>query len=284
MEKDDIPPLPEEESLDPATLNELKKIHYQARMDLLKLEYQHELEKARAELNDDLLQDQTSSAAFMDNEYKMAQAIHNAYLDVARAEAGKATERAEFIQKAAAAISTVYVAVIGLSFGTGQYVKPLPVQGVITTIFLGLAIFLSTAYVAYITKPNPEPGVHEARNFKELQLERLNVFIRWARSPVLRRIYLLQASVISLGIGIIFLPAAFLALDGRYIVIWIISGLALVFLLPFAITGIQRLISSISKGQKKTSARSGSGNGTTLQELIERLEELEVLTKKIDIH
>lgn len=51
---------------------------------------------------------------------------------------------------------------------------------------------------------------------------------------MLRRRYLLQASVVSLGFGILFLPAPYLDTTGHGTVVWILVGLAvaLTFLLP----------------------------------------------------
>lgn len=84
---------------------------------------------------------------------------------------------------------------------------PLPDAGIAPTFFLGLAFFLAAAYVAFLTKPERVKGEPSEGTLRGDQYRRRNGFILWTRSAVLRRCYLLQASVVSLGFGILFLPA-----------------------------------------------------------------------------
>lgn len=229
-------PAPPKEVTDGPTRLELEKIYYQAQVDVYKLNLQASIEEAKTEQADQLQKEQASENAFQENEYTLAQNFYSAYLEVAKAEAGKSTLRAEFVQKAAAAISAAYVAVIGLSFGLGDSAPALPFQGLITTVFLGISIFLSTAYAAYITRPTAETKVQTGKNFIELQQQRLNTFILWSRSPGLRRVYLLQSAIISLGIGIMFLPAAYLPANNFIAAVLLFLGLLAVFLLPLLIS------------------------------------------------
>jgi len=151
--------------------------------------------------------------------------------------------KAEFVQKVAAAIGTAYVAILGLSFSVAKDspARPLPAAGIAPTFFLGLAFFMAAAYVAFITKPKDVKGEPPQGVLRADQHRRRNDFILWTRSAVLRRSYLLRVSVISLGFGILFLPAPYLDLAGNAALVWILMavGAILVFLLPWLISWLQ---------------------------------------------
>jgi len=239
-------PKPPLDGLDEKDTIELRKIYYQAQIDLVKLKYQALLEKDKAIQADEILQEQTVEKANSDHNRLLELAVYNAYLDVTKSNANRSIERAEFVQKAAVAVGTAYVAVIGLSFGAGNQNTILPLQGIVTTIFLGLSIFLASAYVAFIAKPKAEPGVVKGSTMPEYNREQLNVFIRWARSPALRRLYLLQAAVISLGIGIMFLPLAYLPENNLFAVALLILGLLITFTTPLIVYAVQWLMDLIN--------------------------------------
>ena len=251
---------------------ELQKLYYQTQLELFKLKYQARLERAKADEADLCQKENDSKKAFRENEYALAQAVQQAYLDAAKGELDRTAQRAEFVQKAAAAISTAYVAVVGLTYGLGQGLTALPFQGVLPTLFLGLAIVLATAYAAYITRPKPVRGVMNGRTHYELQQERLNVFIRWARSPSLRRVYLLQASVISLGIGILFLPAAYLPHYNLLAGLVILFGALVVFTLPVLIAALQILYNNFMKDQEKAKQTRQRSAGAWLYDLIQQFD------------
>lgn len=122
---------------------------------------------------------------------------------------------AEAVRNAAAAIGTIYAAVLGLIFSTDQ---PLPARGLIPAVFLGLAIVGSSAYLAYIRPwkalerlnfpPQvPAETIEELREAQELRTES---FRRQTRKAINRRSYWLRVSVLALGFGVVFLPSAFI--------------------------------------------------------------------------
>jgi len=93
----------------------------------------------------------------------------------------------------------------------------------------------------FITKPKDVKGEPPQGVLRADQHRRRNDFILWTRSAVLRRSYLLRVSVISLGFGILFLPAPYLDLAGNAALVWILMavGAILVFLLPWLISWLQ---------------------------------------------
>lgn len=108
---------------------------------------------------------------------------------------------ADTVQKASAAIAALYTGVLGVAFSVTA--NPLPARGVLAPIFLGLAVVLSTAYVAYLGPQSgwtlgprpvlgPEPKV----------IQRLNAVIHFSNSIVRRRSYSLRASIVALGVGL----------------------------------------------------------------------------------
>jgi hypothetical protein len=127
---------------------ELNKIKYQAQVDEIAANRRNALdgEKRRAEA------DIALEKADWDAEYQLDAQYHSAVMDVAKAAIERARSGAELVQKSAAAIGTAYAALLALSFSVAN--NPLPPRGAIPGIFLGLSIVLSTAYVAFITKPD----------------------------------------------------------------------------------------------------------------------------------
>jgi hypothetical protein len=116
---------------------------------------------------------------------------------------------AELVQKSAAAIGTLYAGILAVTFSSGG--RQLPLRGVVPAIFLGLAIVLSTVYVAYSTHPKSVPLDVAPVSPPERMQTRLNNFLRIVTEAVERRAYWLRASVIALGLGVLFLPAPFIA-------------------------------------------------------------------------
>lgn len=130
---------------------------------------------------------------------------------VSAASVDRSRAATELVQKASAAIAVLYTGAITLAFSVTD--NPLPARGALTPIFLGLAVVLSTAYVAYIGpkqgySPGPEPTVGlEPKAFK-----RLNAYIAFTHRIATRRSGALRASVIALGIGLVCIAAPFIIL------------------------------------------------------------------------
>jgi hypothetical protein len=95
----------------------------------------------------------------------------------------------------------------------------LPLRGTIPAVFLGLAIALATAYLALLTHP-PNPSDQDdstawptgGGTVREDAQERTGSYIEYVRATTRQRSNLLTAGVVSLGLGVAFLPVAFLDL------------------------------------------------------------------------
>ena len=157
------------------------------------------------------------------------QALYSAHLAGAQGQIDRAQARAALVIQAAGAIGTLYAAILGLTFGLGggatRAVAPLPVRGVVPAVFIGVAVFAAAVYLAYITslgtfRDAPPSGLLSYR-----LIEQADDFIRWTARFVSQRIGWLHAAVISLGFGVLFLPAAFLDLNN--LVVLIAGGVAL---------------------------------------------------------
>ncbi len=223
------PPFPDIAPNDPRI--EFKKILYQAQTEAVAARYQAIQDAAKTQAAADT---ETSQAAWS-NEYVLDQAVHSAYLDVAKAAIDRAQARAQFIQTAGAAVSTAYAAILALSYkadSTSPSGHPLAVQGVFATLFLGLAIALSAVYLAYLTKHDPVPGPAATPGLDEYQNRRLDAFIQWAAVPILSRVYFLHASVISLAIGVALLPLAYLPLSITMDIVVVFAAIVFVFVVP----------------------------------------------------
>ncbi|HLL79281.1 MAG TPA: hypothetical protein VKT25_07270 [Ktedonobacteraceae bacterium] len=173
------------------------------------------------------------------SDYAFHQAVFQAYLDVAKGQIDRSVTRTQFLATAASAIGTVYTAVIGLSFGLGQPNHTLPGTGIVPAIFLGLALAFAVYYLTFITSQShllkqPDPDQKEAGETTIvhgplLPVQRLfderNRLIEWVASTVVSRVHWLHAAVISLAMGVVFLPLAFVTLPGWLIWLGVIVGL-----------------------------------------------------------
>jgi len=231
-EKITWPELPEVSANDPQANVKLEL--YKAQLDLIKAHHQAEInrEKDRSQA---VVDKQSADYA---NEFTTFQEVYKGYIEVAKKEIDRSLQRADFVQKVAAAIATAYASILALSFSVAKNTS-LPVTGIAPTLFLGLSFFLAAVYVSYLTEPGTVKPEAPCGTLRGSQLSRRNTFILWTRRAIMRRKYFLQASVVSLGIGIFFLPAPYLDID---MVLWLIVviGIALTFLVPLIIERPQR--------------------------------------------
>ncbi len=128
----------------------------------------------------------------------------------------KSVERArasgQYVQGAAAAVGTLYTAVLALVFTAKD--NPLPFRGLLPTFFLGLAVVLAAFYVAFLTQPRGTAGprfgsftADEAR-----MIIRADFFVRWSNRMVAERQEFIRGAVMSLAIGVVLLPVGFIDL------------------------------------------------------------------------
>lgn len=155
----------------------------------------------------------------LDEDAKRFSALHANLAEMYLSGISRTRSAAEAVRNAAAAIGTIYAAVLGLIFSTD---KPLPLRGVIPAVFLGLAITGSSAYLAYIRPwtvtyelPFPSEGsTEDAASLRAAQGPRTVFLRRQTRKAINRRSYWLRVSVLALGLGVLFLPAAFIRHPG----------------------------------------------------------------------
>jgi hypothetical protein len=209
---------------------EIKKMLYQAQLDVIKAKFEAGLAVEKAKLDattEDAKRESTTNIdrekAEWANEYAQAQAVNSAYLEAAKSSLDRSVARATFVQGAAAAVSGAYVGVLGFTFTVTQ--NKLPPRGIIPTVFLGVAIFLAAVYVSFVTKPEDVPVKPSDGSLFDIQRQRRNSFVSWISAPILRRRQYLQASVISLGIGALLLPLPFVNISDTLAVVLAIAGL-----------------------------------------------------------
>jgi len=132
----------------------------------------------------------------------------SAIIDVGKGALERARGSADTVQKAGATMVTLYTAVLAVAFSVSE--RPLPTRGLIPAILLGVAIALSTGFVAYLPRPGEKP-----RDVPDgpIPIEQLpDTFVAWTSDAALARRKWLRASVVALGIAVFFLPAPFIAL------------------------------------------------------------------------
>lgn len=127
--------------------------------------------------------------------------------EIAVGRAGQRMAIAEMVQKASAAIVTLYTGLLGLVFAANG--SQLPVRALVPAIFLGAAVALSTAYVAFVTPPGTEHFVPPQSLARSGAWQQTIGLITWVNTGIQRRRWLIQAAVLSLAAGLAFLPAPF---------------------------------------------------------------------------
>jgi hypothetical protein len=164
-------------------------------------------------------------------EHGLDKSIHDARVAISTNAIDRAYKGAEFVRLSAGVIATVYTGIAGLTFAAKDGVA-LPPRGVIPGVFLGLALVLSSAYAAWLTKTPalPAPTPHSSRVV--FQARRLNAFTAWASQIALAKAYVLHAAVLTLGGGAVLLPTPFVDVpDGT---MWVVAAVFLVvaFVIP----------------------------------------------------
>jgi hypothetical protein len=127
-------------------------------------------------------------------------------LELSKGTVDRARSGAEFVEKAAAAVATVYVGILGAAFSVSD--NPLPLRGLIPAVFLGLAIAGAAYYLAYpagqsvstMTTPDDHASIEEWTN----------TFTEITRRMAFRRGWALRAGIVSLAFGALFLPTPFI--------------------------------------------------------------------------
>jgi len=206
------------------------------RLEFWKQRYAHQLQEIAEQRRASDPARSDGATAQRAHDFAVRLEILKAYLEVAKAAPERAKAAAQFIQTAASAVGTIYAALLALTFSGAASAVRLDPRALAPGLFLGLAIALATAFLAFITQGRPSKAAQGSGDFEEAQVNRLNAFIAWSRELVYRRAYLLRAGVISLASGVALLPVPLidpqlLPLRG---VIWLSGiGLGLTLLGPW---------------------------------------------------
>ena len=110
---------------------------------------------------------------------------------------------------AASAIAAVYSGLLGYVFSIDE--SPLAARALLAPIFFAVAITLSTAYLAYITATKRTSTFESATGWASGIYERTNQFIGYTKRIVVRRVWMLQAAVVALGLGVVCIALPFIA-------------------------------------------------------------------------
>jgi hypothetical protein len=175
------------------------------RGDLAKAAYDVRLKRATnaedaARAQDDLLA-QTDVA--------LTREFHEDVRAVAKTALEHADSLPQLIITASGAVVTLYTGVLALVFAASS--RPLPPRGLIPAVFFGLSVALATSYAGYITRSRPTnfaPAGHVWPN----AIAHTNGFIDWINSAINARASTMRAAVLFLGLGVAFLPSAFIDL------------------------------------------------------------------------
>ncbi len=209
-----------------------------------------ELEKALYEarlgaITNQLAEMADSTKAGKANYDTQSQAILGAYLEVAKGQLDRSTARAEFVEKAAGTIATLYTGILAFTYSADLTKgKAFPSVGIAPTIFLGLAIVFAMFYLAYLTRPDPFKTTVSSGLLPQQLINERNDFISWAANSVFQRAPWLQTAVLSLGFGVIFLPVVYLTPSVSETALWSIVVICVVFTLLHLVL---RLIASTRK-------------------------------------
>jgi hypothetical protein len=129
-----------------------------------------------------------------------------AVLEFFKGSVERARSGAEFVEKAAASVATVYAGVLGVAFSVSD--NPLPLRGLIPAVFLCLAIAGAAYYLAY---PSVSLLSMETPDDDNTSLEEwTNAFTKLVMAVTTRRGWAIRAGIVSLAFGVLFLPAPFL--------------------------------------------------------------------------
>lgn len=134
-----------------------------------------------------------------------------ALYDVAKGSVDRVRSAAEVVQKAAAAVGTIYAAALGLSFSAAE--RPLPAHALVPALFLGVSLASSTVYLAFLTPGDSLVEAHSSGVTRLGARQRLQFFLQWTNAIAQRRVTWLRASVVALSVGVAALPMPFVRIS-----------------------------------------------------------------------
>jgi hypothetical protein len=209
---------------------------YKAELEKIKTDYQTGLDQEKNHQTEIQEQQKRDYA----NYYTQIQAIHTGYIEVAKGSIDRSIQRADFLEKVSAAIASVYTGVLALSFAVDKG-TPLAVTGIIPAIFFGFSFFLSAVYISFVTQtPDVKMEKSDGTLTGSVESQRKS-FILWNKATVMRRISFMQASIVSLGVGILLLPIPYLHFSDKTLWLLMGIGLGLIVLIPLVVFLVTKL-------------------------------------------
>jgi hypothetical protein len=142
-------------------------------------------------------------------EFGLTKQFHEKIAELAGGSIERSRDSAKYVQTAAAWIATLYTGLLALVFSVTE--NPLPLRGVYAAGFLGLAVALAAAYLAFIGNPGKLRMYEGGASLTEQQMNRTGFLVKWINASVRDRRWAIRASVVCLAIGVAFIPVAFVA-------------------------------------------------------------------------
>ncbi len=133
-------------------------------------------------------------------------------MDLASGGVDRSRTVAENVQKAAAAVGTIYTGLLGLAFSVSD--RPLNLNTVPPAIFLGLAMALPIAYLAYIKSKVADDKWGPKTIRAPRRWDQVKYFLNQTNSLILERGAWLRAGVVALLVGVVLIPLAFITTEG----------------------------------------------------------------------
>jgi hypothetical protein len=192
---------PKTTSVDPAV--QVARIETEATAAEAKEAWKRKQQEAEDTLDAELLKGRWAS------ENELNKLFHTTVAEVAKGAIDRSRDSAKHVQVAASAILPIYTGVLALAFSVTE--NPLPVRGVFAAVFLGLAVALSTGYLAFLTRAKA-PELHGGGgSLAEMQFLRTGYLTKLVNATVYNRRWMMHAAVVSLVFGAALLPAAFIS-------------------------------------------------------------------------
>ena len=179
-------------------------------LDNTRWDAQHTLDNARWDAYLGLKRSREDTALAVES--TLLEAVHGGYIAVAQSSLDRAVQRATYIATAAGAIATLYTAILALRFGNSSH-PAFPARGLIPALFIGGAVAFSTWYMAFLRGTTKMTELLPSGLGGSIAETRLMDFMEWTFAGVLARAWSLRLSVISLALGLAFLPIGFVTLS-----------------------------------------------------------------------
>lgn len=147
------------------------------------------------------------------NERALFKSVHDAYISVASDSLQRALQRGTFVVTAASAVVTLYTGILGVRFATGKGNQLIPACCLIPALYLGAAIALSAAYVAFLKNTTVNIALLPSGIGVDVAEACLRTFIFWTTSAVLNRSWAIRSAIGALALGAATLPLPFLSIS-----------------------------------------------------------------------